>query len=179
MPVTTLRSHSACPESRREPGRYGAASAILRRAADGGEACLTWRESTVRFSPMLRFPLSTHVPQTCAILPITIFRMNTCEKSVRNQRLGMNTYKNTGLKVPLESTLTKKGGGGGHSVSLCPSHEIGCNVAHRHGGFSRSGESAQANAFCRLLSAFCLLPSAACLLPTIFWSAPQFTGSAL
>ena len=43
---------------------------------------------------------------------LSIFRMNTYIKFACNQPR-MNTYKIIGLKVPLESTLTKKGGGGG------------------------------------------------------------------
>ena len=46
----------------------------------------------------VRLNLQNRVHHNCAISPITIFRMNT--------------YKNKGLKVPLESTLTEKGVGG-------------------------------------------------------------------
>src|SRR3990172_6210716 len=44
-------------------------------------------------------------------------RMNTCEKCARNPRR-MNTYKIIGLKVPVESTLAKKGGRGWGYMTL-------------------------------------------------------------
>jgi hypothetical protein len=103
-----------------EPGRPGAASAVKRRLAGGGEVRFRdpggvhrtpeTGESAVRLSLVLRFRLSTHMHHTGAISPLTIFRMNTSKKSPRNS-CRMNTYKNKGLKVPLESALTKKRGG--------------------------------------------------------------------
>ena len=59
--------------------------------------------STLNFRPStLKFQISNL---------LSPFRMNTYKKCACNPRR-MNTYKIMGLKIPLESTLTKKGGGG-------------------------------------------------------------------
>ena len=76
---------------------------------------LSTLNSPVRFQrPSLQFQISDL---------LSPFRMNTYKKSPPNPRR-MNTYKIIGLKVPLESTLTKKPGGGGGQSRITDSRRV-------------------------------------------------------
>ena len=112
-----LRLGSPKHQPQRPSGTAGEGSALSRRLWSRERQSPDWRgrraserQHKLALSNTIIGPLPPG--RRARQIQLSSFRMNTYEKSPCNPRR-MNTYKNTGLKVPLESTLTKKRGGGG------------------------------------------------------------------